>query len=288
MDRVFAKDMHPCSIVALAVVLLAALLPAVSLAAADVTVSPTRIVFDGNTRKAQVSLINNSPTSKMYRISWSRKRLTESGRYEEVGQARPGERFSDTMIRFSPRQIVLPPGKPQAVRLLLRKPANLEAGEYRSYLKFSAIPSGDERSVEKVLQRDGQSVSIRLTPVMAVSIPVIVRHGQVDASVSISNLTLDDGQARPELAFDIERVGNGSLYGDIEVRFVPANGAEEPIVIGQHVGVSIFPPLARLLYRIPLQLPAGRHLSAGTLEVIYRERGGDGDGKILARATLPV
>ena len=133
MDRVFAKDMRPYSLVAVVAVVLAVLAPAASLAAADVTVSPTRIIFEGNTRKAQVSLINNSATPKTYRISWSCKRLTESGQYEEVEQARPGERYSDKMIRFSPRQIVLPPGKPQAVRLLLRKPADLAVGEYRSY-----------------------------------------------------------------------------------------------------------------------------------------------------------
>lgn len=269
-------------------VMLFMLAPQVSLAAADVTVSPTRIIFEGNTRKAQVSLINNSATPKTYRISWSRKRLSESGQYEEVEQARPGERYSDTMIRFSPRQVVLPPGKPQAVRLLLRKPADLQVGEYRSYLKFSAIPSGEERSIEKVLKRDGQSVSIQLTPIMAISIPVIVRHGEVDAAASISNLTLNNGEGQPKLALNLERSGNGSLYGDIEVRFVPASGTGEPLVIGQHIGVSVFPPLDRLRYRIPLQLPAGRHLSAGTIEVIYRERVNGGGGKILARASLSV
>jgi len=284
MDREFAKDVRSHLLAAV----LAVMAPAVSLADADVTVSPTRIVFDGNTRKAQVSLINNSAAPKTYRISWSRKRLTESGRYEEVEQAQPGERFSDTMIRFSPRQIVLPPGKPQAVRLLLRKPADLEVGEYRSYLKFSAIPSGEERSIEKVLKRDGRSVSIQLTPIMAVSIPVIVRHGDVDVAVSISNLILNSGQGQPKLAFNIERSGNGSVYGDIEVRFVPANRSEEPLVIGQHTGVSVFPPLARLQYQIPLQLPAGRHLDAGTIEVTYRERANGGGGKILARASLSV
>ena len=141
---------------------------------------------------------------------------------------------------------------------------------------------------EKVLKRGGQSVSIQLTPIMAVSIPVIVRHGEVNAAVSISNLTLNSGQGQPKLAFNIERSGNGSLYGDIEVRFVPANRTDEPLVVGQHIGVSVFPPLGHLHYQIPLQLPAGRHLSTGMIEVIYRERVIGGGGKILARASLSV
>lgn len=108
--------------------------------AGELMVHPTRVVFDGNTRTAQIDVINSGTETMTYRISLIRRRMTDTGEFVPVESAHEQERFADEMIRYSPRQVVIPPGGTQAVRLQLRKPANLEDGEYRSHLLFQALP----------------------------------------------------------------------------------------------------------------------------------------------------
>ena len=38
------------------------------------------------------------------------------------------------MIRYAPRRVTVPPGGSQQIRILLRRPRDLEPGEYRSHL----------------------------------------------------------------------------------------------------------------------------------------------------------
>ncbi len=262
-------------------------LPFPVFAIGDIAISPTRIVFEGRDRTARISLTNTSATTKTYRISWARKRMNEAGKYEDINSALPQERFSDTMIRFSPRQVTLPPGKPQVVRLLLRKPNGLPDGEYRSYLRFTAIPDTGGRSLETTLNAGQGDMSIRLTPVMSLSIPVIVRQGQTRASVKLTQLSLKNrGHDNQRLVMVFERSGNRSLYGDVIATYHPANGQTR--VVGQAIGVAIYPPLERRRFELPL---AAEHLSNGRLEVRFRAREASGShtgNAVMATAGLTL
>ncbi len=276
---------------AIAPVLLAASLmlatPLPGFAVGDIAISPTRVVFEGRERTAQISLINTSSEPKTYRISWVRKRMTADGNYEDITEARPGEQFSDSLIRFSPRQVTLPPGKPQRVRLLLRKPSNLKDGEYRSYLRFTAIPSANDRSINSVLNTTQGNMTIRLTPVMSISIPVIVRHGQTQATAHIDQLHLDTSHnGSPRLALRFTHEGNRSLFGDVEVELVPDQGNSR--IVGQATGVALYPPSGERRFELPLDMGA---ITSGTLKVRFRTRSQDGQGDnngVLATAELAV
>ncbi len=288
MDRIVNRISRRLTVLAVIACSLAVSSPRLALAVGDIAVSPTRIVFEERNRKAQVSLINTSSTAKTYRISWTRKRLNEKGEYEEVKTPLPGERFSDEMIRYSPRQITLPPGKPQLVRLLLRKPAELEAGEYRSYLRFTAVPSADDQKIDQLVVNGDQQMRISLTPIMSISIPVIVRHGQTTADVRISSLALHENadQRRTTLSMVFERNGNRSLYGDVIAEFQPTQGASK--IVGQATGVSIYPPTNKRPFELPVELDRAQ---PGTLKVSFRARPESGRGsseEILATAQLPV
>ncbi len=256
-----------------------------AIAIGEVTVSPTRVVFEGNARKAHVALINRGSETQTYRISWSRKRMTENGDFENIDTPRPGEGFSDTMVRFSPRQVELPPGKPQTVRLLLRKPPNLETGEYRSYLTFTALPSAEKDGVEQLIKgRD--DISIQLRPVTSISIPIIVRHGKTEANASIDNLTLKKTDAGgKKLAMTLQLRGNRSLHGDIVVEFHPDSG--EPLTVGRALGISVFPPGKQRRFELSLEAPEKIDLTSGQLQVRYlRPASKKGDDAPLAEAVL--
>ncbi len=269
--------------------LLAAAMLLLSRAAfADLMLFPTRLVFEKNQRAAQVELINQGQTPATYRINLVNRRMTEIGEFVAIESAGPGELFADSLVRFSPRQVTIQPGGSQTVRVMLRKPSELAAGEYRSHLQFDRVPdaSGDS-SVEQLGKKDGNQIGVVLTALVGVSIPVIVREGETQASVTLSNLALTAPGPKADAAasFQINRDGNRSVFGDLAVTFTPNGGS--PIELAKADGVAVYVPNAQRRARMPLKLSAGAALKGGTLRVSYRERAEAG-GRMIAEQSLAI
>ena len=270
----------------LTLIVLLFLLPA-SHAGAELMLYPTRVVFAGNQRAAQLELINNGSERATYRISLVNRRMNETGAFSEIDTPLPGEQFADDLLRYSPRQVTLEPGTGQAVRIMVRKPANLPTGEYRSHLLFAQQP--EVRGSTSIEARDPAAdteISIKLTTLVGISIPVIVRHGNTDASVSLTHLELQQSaEGAPILALQMERSGSQSVYGDLTVSLIPARGTEQ--VLARANGVAVYSPNLVRRASIALQRPNGQRLAAGTLRVSYREQAEDG-GALLAEAVLQL
>jgi hypothetical protein len=255
---------------------------------AELMLHPTRLVFDKNTRAAQIELINNGSQPATYRISLVNRRMTEVGQFEPADTPAPGEQFADAMLRFSPRQVTLQPGTAQTVRVMLRKPADLPDGEYRSHLQFDKLPdAGGATSIDR--QGDGKGIGVVLDALVGAAVPVIVRHGAGSATVGLSGLALrTDGNAGakgPLLALRFEREGSNSVYGDLDVTFTPRDG--KPRTVARIGGVAVYTPNRIRAATLPLDVPPGLPLAHGTLAVSYRERPEAG-GKLLAQAHLDL
>ena len=253
----------------------------------DLTVVPTRVVLEGRDRSAQLSLINRAARAATYRISFTRMRMTEDGRFEEIDEPAPGEQFADPLIRYSPRQVTLEPGVAQTIRFMLRKPADLAAGEYRSHLVLRAVPDDISNSVEAEAVGD-RNLTVRLTPVYRIAVPVIVRHGELRASAELSQLRFEPGGegAGPAVSFRLDRWGNRSLYGDVAVTFIPDHGGAETVV-GRIVGLAVYTPNPARSLTLPLSPPPGIELRAGRLKVGFSEEPGLG-GAETAEGELPL
>jgi len=266
----------------------AALLMLSRAALADLMLYPTRVVFEKNQRAAQVELINQGKTPETYRINLINRRMSETGEFIAVETPGAGEQFADRLLRYSPRQVTIPPGGSQTVRILLRKPADLSAGEYRSHLQFDRLAdaSGSGSIEELDPTFGGSSIGVVLTALVGASIPIIVRHGDTRASVTLSDLALvGPGADSQTLAFQINRDGSRSVFGDLAVTFTPEGGAA--IELAKAGGVAVYVPNPLRRARMPLQLPAGTALRAGTLRVSFRDRPEAG-GKLLAEASLAL
>jgi hypothetical protein len=264
------------------------ILPGQALATAQLVVAPTRVVFEGRTRTASVNLINRGDKAGTFRIKFERKRMTEDGSVVPLTKTRPGELFADQMVRYAPRQITLQPGQSQVVRLMLRKPPNLADGEYRSHMLFQHIPGNSGTDISSQVG-NASGLSIRLIPIIGISIPVIVRQGKTSASVSLTDVHLDKRSAddtRAMLVLSARRSGNQSVYGDFTIRFTAAEGGH-PFVVGRANGIAIYTPNDKRTVKIPLQAPRGVHLRNGTLEVEYRTPP-DAGNKVLATAGSSV
>ena len=253
----------------------------------DLTVTPTRVVFEGRTRTAQISVINRGAKKATYRIAFFQMRMTEEGQLEEIETPGAGEQFADGFLRFSPREVTLEPELAQTVRLLVRKPADLPPGEYRSHLLLYAIPTDEQASPEVPGLKD-KEIGIRLIPIYRVSLPVIVREGDLAATATLGDLTLEPGSgaATTSLSFRLRRDGDRSLYGDVTVTYVSADGRSARVV-GEIKGLAVYTPNEVRRVLMPLYPPPGVELKGGVLKVRFAEPP-ETKAAVQAEATIPL
>lgn len=255
---------------------------------ADLMLYPTRVVMTGNQRSAQVEIINRGTGSETYRINLVNRRMSETGEIVDAAEPQDGEQFANTMLVYTPRQVTLQPGESQTVRISVRKPAGLADGEYRSHLQFDRVADATGAAdLESIARPEAGQVAIVLQALIGASIPVIVRHGQTSASVTLSELEVvpATGDAKPLLAFTFNRVGNQSVYGDVLAIYTPAGG--KPVEVGKVNGIAVYVPNAKRIARIPLTLPEGAALKGGSIRLTFSERP-DAGGKLLAEASVAV
>lgn len=240
----------------------------------DLLVAPTRVILDGS-RGTEVILSNIGSEEATYRIGLELRRMTEEGQLVPVEKvdANGVEEASLGMIRYAPRRIALPPGQPQAVRLAARPGVELPDGEYRVHMSFKAIPRPREVTEE---ERQSDTVSFRLIPVYGITIPIIVRHGRVEAQVALTQPSIIQGEDGPELAMSIERSGESSTYGALSV---VKPGFDKPILLAG--GIAVYPEIGTRQVRIKLTPEQATQLK-GQARIEYRELPEQGGGLIAA------
>ena len=266
--------MRYAAIIALATTLIVPLLGSTVYAqgVGNLTITPTRVVFEGRTRSNVVTLVNNGSESATYRISVIEMRMREDGGFERIaeGADQSTVRSSKGMFRYAPRQIELQPGQTQSIRILLRKPPELPEGEYRSHLFIQAIPKeGAGRSVENL--GGSGDLSINLTIIPGVTLPVIVRHGDLSATATLSDFSLIpavEGKSNPALSFRINRNGARSVYGDLTATYYPA-ARNNGVVVSQIKLLAVYVPNAARTVVMQLMLPEGTELAGGKIEVKF-------------------
>jgi P pilus assembly chaperone PapD len=174
-------------------------------------------------------------------------------------------RFADSYIRIAPRQVSLEAGERQKVRLFLRPKAGMENGEYRTHLLAVSLPDASTSGAANA-DKDEKDIVLQLPVAIGVSIPVLIRKGQLEATGHLDNLSIvtnDKGTFAEGL---LHRKGNRSLYGDLNAALIQPG--KDPKTIGFIKGVSVYTPNAARKIQVPVQMPAG---STGTLKVTFEE-----------------
>ncbi len=248
------------------------------LAQGDLLVAPTRIILDGR-RGTEVILSNIGSEEATYRIGLELRRMTATGQLIDVEaeDANELEQAALSMIRYAPRRITLPPGQPQAVRIAARPGAELPDGEYRVHMSFRAIPK--PRPVTETPE-ETQGISIKLVPIYGVTIPIIVRHGRLQATVAINNPKVVDGARGPELQVVMSRSGESSTYGELRVT---RPGSDEPVFMAR--GIAIYSELTERSVQFDLT-PEQAAAMKGQLRFEYREMPEAGGALIAAVETV--
>jgi hypothetical protein len=205
-----------------------------------------------------------------YRVSVVFRRMTEDGGLQDVEDPTASDKAAEDMILYQPRKVVLPPRQPQAIRIIARAPQGLPDGEYRVHMLFRAIPPPIPVAAAAANQ-PVKGIQFRLTPVYGVTIPVIVRLGNLEATAGIANVHLDKVEGKQVVALDLSRTGSRSTYG--EVRVFKA-GVKDPIAIQKNV--AVYTEINRRHVAIALD-DAYKGAAAGPVTVQYVETFDDGN-----------
>lgn len=272
MRRAIALTLSPAAL-SIAVLSMGAATPA--LAAGDLLVAPTRVVLDG-ARGSEVVLNNVGDASATYRITLELRRMKTDGQLEDVAPtaATAKETAALGLISYAPRRVTLAPNQPQTIRIGARLPAGLADGEYRAHMLFRAIPD----AVPAVTVKPRPGLSIALTPIYGLTIPVIVRKGALTATSTISDVRVTRG-TQPTLAFRLTRQGTRSLYG--RVRITKA-GTAKPLFEAR--GIAVYTEVAERRVALPIDSQVAAALT-GPVTVDYLE---DNDTGALIATTSVV
>lgn len=250
------------------VVLLAMLtMPQISNAQGNLLITPRRIVFDGSKRVMDITLANTGIDTATYNISLIQYRMNEDGSFTEITEPDPGQKFAGDYLRFFPRSVTLAPNEAQMVKMQVTNVNKLEPGEYRSHAYFRSVPIvtalGDE---DKNI--DSTALSIQLIPIFGISIPIIIRVGTPELSVTMTNLELETTPENTKrLNLTINRDGNMSVYGDMQVTHIAPNGVET--ILSNINGLAVYTPNVARTMKIELTSEKEIDYSSGKLVVTF-------------------
>jgi hypothetical protein len=224
-------------------------------ASAELLIAPTRVVLDRSDRSTELVVVNKGAEEAAFRISVENRRMNLDGSMEKVTEAIDDELFAKDFIRYSPRRIVLKPGERQTVRVSARLNGDMEEGEYRSHLRLQGAPLSAGRTLQSATSTDSGDLSIQLIAIRSITIPVIMRLGQLDADVDIESIDIQENAAEDEtlLVARMKRTGSRSTYGDIKIY---APDQVEPVYFAR--GIALYTPNTErdLILPLPSELRA--------------------------------
>ena len=230
-------------------------------------ITPKRVVFEGNKQKTELNLMNTGTDTATYSISFRHYNMTEEGKLELVEKSDTAQMFADPYLRIFPRQVTLFPGESQVIMLQCRRTADMKAGEYRSHLWFRSEKNPDALAKE-VPSLDSNQMSVSITAIFGITIPVIIRSGAVNVSSTLSDLTLENKHDTVQsLRLTINRTGNISVYGNLTVEYIPEQG--KPYQIGKVKGVGVYTNINKRYVAIKLNKKPGMTYKKGKLKVRY-------------------
>ncbi len=254
----------------------------------DLLVAPTRLVLE-NGRGTEVVLNNIGTDIANYRITLELRRMDAQGNLIEVPEAgiTAHEKATLELISYAPRRVTLLPNQPQSIRVGIRPPTDLPDGEYRAHMLFRAIPDATVPNEVKT-----NALSIKLTPIYGVVIPVIVRRGALTVTAQISDVHLGLIPARdklsaatPSLVFALSRQGTRSVYGNIRVL---RSGLAKPLFEAK--GIAVYQEVDHRTVEFglkPSMTDAQIAALKGPVTVEYREPD-DLGGKLIASTQVEL
>ncbi len=244
------------------------LMPARLRAQGNLLVTPRRVVFENASHIRELNLANIGKDTARYLISIMEIRMKEDGTFEQISSPDSGQLFASGNLRIYPRNVSIPPGESQMVKVQLVKTDALQPGEYRSHIYIRAVPV-EKPLGEKEPEHDATDISVKLTAIFGISIPAIVRIGENDTKISLTDpsFTMMD-EKTPHLTITMNRAGKMSAYGDLTVECIAPNG--KTTQVGTVKGIAVYTPLGRRRFQMDLDNTLNVNYHNCRLHVFYK------------------
>lgn len=201
----------------------------------QILINPSRIVFEGKDRSGRVIISNPSDETARYKVTLVDKRMTIDGKIENVETLQENEKSANNLIRFSPKRFTLAPNQSRTIRIKVKNSNELPDGEYRSHLRVELLPES------KLPENNTENVQIQIKVNYGVAIPLIVRKGDLNYSVAVDDLKLNQTNCKsPKLNIKLSREGTKSSHGDITIFHIDKDNNSKLI---KHLkGIAMFYP----------------------------------------------
>ncbi|MCH2037797.1 MAG: hypothetical protein MK137_04310 [Rickettsiales bacterium] len=246
-------------------------------AKAGMLLFPTRVVLDNNERSTKLTIKNTGETRGLYRIELVEIEIKREGGSRVLEEDEDAMYSAKKISRISPRRVLVEANSTQSVRIAVRKPKNLEDGEYRSHIKVTMLEDNVDENGRPiaVVQNDDDNFGIQIKARLVNIIPLIIRHGETQHAVTIGEPSLKIAQSEDErtaLIIPIQRTGNRSSLGDIKVEHIDDG---KNTVLKMQSGVAVYRPLEERLFELPLDVPDNISLTKGVIKVTYTSSDSD-------------
>lgn len=216
-----------------------------------ISISAFRIYLDAEKPTTAFTIHNPNVEHQSCELKLTHYNFDENSELIKLPEGEIPENSASDWVRFSPREFTLTPANSQTIRFTLRKKANAEPAEYRSYLVIDC---------DAVSAIDKQERLISIKPKLMHNVPVIARNGKLEASISIANIKAEAST----LYFSVERSGSRSIYGDVEL--VHKNTNE---VVATQTGFSIYPESERYFFKLNMKDHDAKDLKIRVTENIH-------------------
>ncbi|WP_028865528.1 hypothetical protein [Psychromonas aquimarina] len=252
----------------LAVPLLALSLIVSFFSSASLSVKEPRIVLTDKNKKGEFKVYNTSDKTLSFRVSLIEKQMDGKGNIKTVSTSLTS---AGDYVRVGPRM-----GKNIAPK---------DYQKFRLRAKFSKMPEGEFRShllIEPITPPTEETApGIHLKPTIKYSIPLILRHGQLQANVSINNARVIVNEKNQSVVqFDLLREGERSVYGDVQVFMLQDN---KEILLTSINSQAIYTDINSRKFSINLQKKLEKNTQ---LKILFKENpefGGDSQAQSILK-----
>jgi len=247
----------------------------------DLLVMPHRLMFTKSSKMQEVHLSNMGKDTVTYLISFQEVKMNENGSFESITQPEAGQFFASNHLIFYPHKVKLAPNEVQVIKVQLVKPGSMAAGEYRSHMYFRAVPDNTPQATANV----SSDISVSISPVFGITIPVIIQIGELNANVHITDVSLTKDESAPKLNLKFNRTGNASTYGDLVVDIISTDGKIKEVASVK--GIAVYTPTKSRTLQIALDNSSNINYKSGKLRITYN-RQQEYISKTIAEAELPL
>ncbi|MEX0719364.1 MAG: hypothetical protein WD059_01770 [Balneolaceae bacterium] len=190
----------------------------------QVTIAPTNLFVDENSKFGTYMVINNSNENQEISIDFifSYSALNEDGERSivENDTLRAQDHSIADVIRAFPQNFILNPGQRQIVRLRVAAPNDLPDGTYWARIKTSASPESPPVELAQT-----ETVTANLGLIVEQVTGLYYKVGSVNTGISINDISprqTENGSL--EVVTNYQRTGNSPFLGSVITTLMNAEG----------------------------------------------------------------